>query len=305
MFPLENTNKYYHTLDYYYKKKYGKKVCKISLNANFSCPNKVNGNGCIFCSKLGSGDFAGNIKDDLITQFNKVKEIMNKKWPDTYYIAYFQANTNTYASVKTLKEKFEPILKLDNVVGINIATRSDCISDECLEYLIDLNKRTDLTIELGLQSSYDDTLKFIKRGHDVKNFTECVKKLKKNNIKVVAHIINGLHGETAEMMINTAKFLNKLKIDGVKIHMLHIIKNTELETVYKNKPFSLLTLEQYIEIVVKQLEVLNENIVIHRLTGDPKKEDLIEPLWVLKKFVVLNNIDKYMKEHHTYQGRLS
>src|SRR5699024_3205481 len=129
-----------------------------------------------------------------------------KKWPDTYYIAYFQANTNTYASVKTLKEKFEPILKLDKVVGINIATRSDCISDECLEYLIDLNRRTDLTIELGLQSSYDDTLKFIKRGHDVKNFTECVKKLKKNNIKVVAHIINGLPGETAEMMINTAKF---------------------------------------------------------------------------------------------------
>ena len=303
MYTYTDTNKRYYSLDYYYRKKYGKKVCKISLNAGFSCPNKVNGNGCIFCSKLGSGDFAGSVKKDIITQFNDIKKIMNKKWQNTFYIAYFQANTNTYASVDILKSKFEPVLKLDNVVGINIATRSDCISDECLEYLADLNKRTDLTIELGLQSMYDETLKFINRGHDLKNFNDCVKRLQKKNIKVVVHIINGLPGETKEMMINTVKYLNSLNIDGIKIHMLHIIKNTDLEDIYKEKPFHLLTLEEYVDIVVSQLEYLNPNIVIHRLTGDPKKEDLIGPTWLLKKFVVLNSIDKYMRKLDTYQGK--
>ena len=298
-----DTNKRYYSLDYYYRKKYGKKVCKISLNAGFSCPNKKNGEGCIFCSKLGSGDFAGNVNKDIIEQFNDIKKIMNKKWNDTYYIAYFQANTNTYASVDILKSKFEPILKLDKVVGLNIATRSDCINDECLEYLKDLNRRTDLTIELGLQSMYDETLKFINRGHDLKNFEDCVKKLKENHINIVVHIINGLPGETKEMMINTVKYLNNLGINGIKIHMLHIIKNTKLEEIYRQNPFHILTLEEYVEIVATQLEYLNPNIVIHRLTGDPKKEDLIEPSWLLKKFVVLNNIDKYIREHDTYQGK--
>ena len=174
-------NKRYHTLNYEYKTTYGKKVFKVSLNAGFSCPNKKNGFGCIFCSPLGSGDFAGDISEDLITQFEMVKQIMSKKWSDAYYIGYFQANTNTYAPVSILKEKFEPILKLPNVVGLSIATRSDCINDECLNYLIDLNKRTNLTIELGLQSMHDETLKMINRGHDLKNFDDCVKKLVKNN----------------------------------------------------------------------------------------------------------------------------
>ena len=180
MFLYSLDNKRYHTLNYYYKNKYGKKTFKVSLNAGFSCPNKRNGNGCIFCSKLGSGDFAGNLNEDLITQFNNIRNMMLKKWPDAYYIAYFQANTNTYADVKTLKSIYEPILKLDNVIGLSIATRPDCISDECLNYLIDLNKRTNLTIELGLQSMYDDTLSFINRGHNLKCFDDCVKKLKKH-----------------------------------------------------------------------------------------------------------------------------
>mgnify|MGYP000221821626 FL=1 len=210
MFKYSLDNKRYHTLNYYYRNKYGKKVFKVSLNANFSCPNKINGNGCIFCSKLGSGDFAGNASLDLITQFNEVKEIMEHKWPDAYYIGYFQANTNTYAPVNILKTKFEPILKMPNLVGLSIATRSDCINEECLNYLKDLNTRTNLTIELGLQSMYDETLKYINRGHDLNNFITCVKKLKESNIKVVVHIINGLPGETKEMMINTAKFLNDL-----------------------------------------------------------------------------------------------
>ena len=263
MFKYSLDNKRYHTLNYYYRNKYGKKVFKVSLNANFSCPNKINGNGCIFCSKLGSGDFAGNVFKDLITQFNEVKEIMEHKWPDAYYIGYFQANTNTYAPVNILKTKFEPILKMPNLVGLSIATRSDCINKECLNYLKDLNTRTNLTIELGLQSMYDETLKYINRGHDLNNFITCVKKLKESNIKVVVHIINGLPGETKEMMINTAKFLNDLNIDGIKIHMLHIIKNTPLADIYLSKPFRLLTKDEYIDIVVSQLEVLKPEIVIH------------------------------------------
>lgn len=302
MFKYSLDNKRYHTLNYYYRNKYGKKVFKVSLNANFSCPNKINGNGCIFCSKLGSGDFAGNASLDLITQFNEVKEIMEHKWPDAYYIGYFQANTNTYAPVNILKTKFEPILKMPNLVGLSIATRSDCINEECLNYLKDLNTRTNLTIELGLQSMYDETLKYINRGHDLNNFITCVKKLKVSNIKVVVHIINGLPGETKEMMINTAKFLNDLDIDGIKIHMLHVIKNTPLADIYLARPFPILTKDEYIDIVVSQLEVLKPEIVIHRLTGDPKKEDLIAPDWVLKKFVVLNDIDKEMKRRDTYQG---
>ena len=302
MFKYSLDNKRYHTLNYYYRHKYGKKVFKVSLNANFSCPNKINGNGCIFCSKLGSGDFAGNTSLDLITQFNEVKEIMEHKWPDAYYIGYFQANTNTYAPVNILKTKFEPILKMPNLVGLSIATRSDCINEECLNYLKDLNTRTNLTIELGLQSMYDETLKYINRGHDLNNFITCVKKLKESNIKVVVHIINGLPGETKEMMINTAKFLNDLDIDGIKIHMLHVIKNTPLADIYLARPFPILTKDEYIDIVVSQLEVLKPKIVIHRLTGDPKKEDLIAPDWVLKKFVVLNDIDKEMKRRDTYQG---
>ena len=268
-FPYTLDNKRYHTLNYEYKAKYGKKVFKVSLNAGFSCPNKKDGYGCIFCSPLGSGDFAGHEEDDLITQFEMVKNVMEHKWPDAYYIGYFQANTNTYAPVEVLKTKFEPILKIPNVIGLSIATRSDCISKECLEYLIDLNKRTNLTIELGLQSMYDETLKLIHRGHDLKNFDTCVKKLVANHINVV----------------------------------VHIIKNTKLAQMYKEKPFPILSKEEYIDIVVSQLEYLNPKMVIHRLTGDPKKEDLITPEWVLKKFCVLNDIDKEMVKRDTYQGK--
>jgi radical SAM protein (TIGR01212 family) len=303
MFKYSLDNKRYHTLNYHFKNKYGKKVFKVSLNANFSCPNKINGKGCIFCSRLGSGDFAGNVEKDLITQFNEVKDIMKKKWPDAYYIAYFQANTNTFAPVSVLKEKYESVLNLPNVIGLDIATRPDSISEECLEYLKELNERTNLTVELGLQSMHEETLKFIRRGHNLKQFEDCVKKLKDNNINVVVHIINGLPNETKEMMLETVKYLNKLNIDGIKIHMLHVIKDTDLGDLYLKEPFHILTKEEYIDIVVSQLELLKPEIVIHRITGDPKKEDLIEPTWLLKKFCVLNDIDKEMKRKNTYQGK--
>lgn len=302
MFNYSLDNKRYHTLNYHYKTLYGKKTFKVSLNGNFSCPNKINGNGCIFCSRLGSGDFAGNKEKDLITQFNEVKTIMEKKWPDSYYIGYFQANTNTYAPLSELKEKYETILNLPNVVGLNIATRSDAISSDCYDYLEELSKRTNLIVELGLQSIHEKTLKFINRGHDLKNFENAVKELQKRNIEIVVHIINGLPGETKDDMLETVKYLNNLNIDGIKIHMLHIIKDTDLADYYETNKFHILTKEEYIDIVINQLELLNPKIVIHRITGDPKKEDLIEPNWLLKKFCVLNDIDKEMVRRNTYQG---
>ena len=300
-------NKRYYTLDSFYKDKFGCKIAKISLNCNFTCPNRDGSKGvggCIYCSSLKSGDYAGNYQDDVVSQFNEIKKVMLHKWKDAKFIGYFQAGTNTYAPVKVLQEKFEPILKLDNVVGLNIATRPDAISDECLEYLIDLNKRTYLTIELGLQTIHDETSTLINRCHTLEEFKDMVLKLRENNINVVVHIINGLPYETKEMMLETVKYLNKLDIQGIKIHMLHILKNTKLAEVYEKESFHVLTKDEYIDIVVSQLELLRPDIVIHRITGDPKVEDLIEPTWLIKKFVVLNDIDKELKRRDTYQGKL-
>lgn len=305
-YKYSNTNKRYYTLDYFYKEKFGKKVCKISLNAGFTCPNKDGTRGyggCIYCSKLGSGDYAGDKEKDLITQFNEIKEVLDKKWKDTLYIGYFQANTNTYAETSVLKEKYEPILKLDNVIGLSIATRCDAISDECLDYLEELSKRTYLTVELGLQTIHEKTTKLINRGHSLEEFDNMVKKLRDRKINVVVHIINGLPYETKEMMLETVKHLNTLDIQGIKIHMLHIIKDTALENLYLKEKFNVLSKEEYIDIVISQLEILKPNIVINRITGDPVKEDLIEPTWLLKKFCVLNDIDKEMVKRNTYQGK--
>ena len=304
-FKYSNSNKRYHTLDYFYKNKFNSKVFKVSLNAGFSCPNidgTVGYGGCIYCSSSGSGDYAGNPSDNLVKQFNTVKEIMHKKWPEAKYIGYFQAHTNTYAPVNVLKEKYETILKIPNVVGLNIATRADAISDECLDYLTELNKKTYLTIELGLQTIHESTTKLINRCHTLECFEKMVKKLRDKNINVVVHIINGLPYETKEMMIETAKYLNKLDIQGIKIHMLHILKGTKLAKTYNEKPFHVLTKEEYIDIVCDQLEYINENIVINRITGDPSIDDLIEPNWLVKKFCVLNDIDKEMVKRDSYQG---
>jgi radical SAM protein (TIGR01212 family) len=283
-------------------------VFKVSLNAGLSCPNidgTVGKGGCIYCSNSGSGEFAGNKNDDIITQFNEIKKMMLKKWPNAKYIGYFQAHTNTYAPVETLKKLYEPILQQENVVGLNIATRPDAISDECLKYLEELNKKTYLTIELGLQTIHKKTTKIINRCHTLECFENMVKKLRKKNINVVVHIINGLPYETKEDMIKTAKYLNKLDIQGIKIHMLSVIKNTKLEKLYQLKPFHILTEEEYIDIVINQLENLRPEIVINRITGDPKLDDLIQPTWLVKKFCVLNNIDKEMVKRNTYQGKIS
>ncbi len=305
MFKYSLDNKRYHTLNYHYKTKYNTKVMKISLNAGFTCPN-IDGTkgygGCIYCSKSGSGEFGGNIEDSLLEQFEKIKKVMNKKWQGKY-IAYFQAHSNTYAPVNILKEKIEPFLKIKDVIGITLATRCDAISDEVLNYLIDLNKRTNLTIELGLQTIHETTSKLINRCHTLLEFENMVKILKSNNIEVVVHIINSLPFETTNMMLDTVKYINKLNIDGIKIHMLNIIKDTKLEKLYKENPFHLLTKEEYIDIVIRQLELLDEKIVIHRITADPDPKTLIEPTWLLKKFCVLNDIDKEMVKRNTYQGK--
>ena len=299
-------NKRYYTLDSFYKEKFGCKIAKVSLNGNFTCPNRDGTKGvggCIYCSSLKSGDYAGNKSLNIVEQFNQIKKVMLNKWSNAKFIGYFQAGTNTYASVPKLKSLFEPILNLPNVVGLNIATRPDAISNECLDYLSDLNKRTYLTIELGLQTIHDKTSKLINRCHTLEEFQSMVLKLRKRNINVVVHIINGLPYETKEMMLETIKYINELDIQGIKIHMLHILKNTKLANLYQKEKFHVLTKDEYIDIVVSQLELLKPNIIIHRITGDPKVEDLIEPKWLIKKFVVLNDIDKELKKRDTYQGK--
>ncbi len=306
MFKYSDSNKRYHTLDYFYRHKFHCKVAKVSLNAGFTCPNidgKVGTGGCIYCSKLGSGEFGGNLNDDLVTQFNKIKKIMLKKWPNSKFIGYFQAHTNTYAPVKTLKEKYETILAQDGVVGLNIATRADAITDECFDYLCQLNKKTFLTIELGLQTIHGKTSTLINRCHDLACFEQMVKKLKKHHINVVVHIINGLPYETREMMIGTVRYLNKLDIDGIKIHMLSVIKDTKLAKMYENHEFNLITREEYIDIVCDELEELKPEVVIHRITASPDKETLIEPLWLNDKITILNDIDKELKNRNSYQGK--
>lgn len=307
-FKYSNDNKRYHTLDYFYKNKFKSKVCKISLNAGFSCPNldgTVGYGGCIYCSKSGSGEFAGDINDSLSKQFETVKKIYDIKWPNAKYIAYFQARTNTYAPVEKLKSMYETVLKFDNVIGINIATRSDSITDECLDYLEELNKRTYLTIELGLQTIHEKTAKLINRCSSLDCFYNMVQKLRKRNINVVVHIINGLPYEDKDDMIETVKYLNNLDIQGIKIHMLSVLKDTPLEKLYNDEKFHILTKDEYIDIVISQLENLREEIVINRITGDPKLDDLIAPTWLTKKFCILNDIDKEMLRRDTYQGKLA
>ena len=299
MFKYSLDNKRYHTLNCFYRNKFDSKVFKVSLNAGFGCPNKINGKGCIFC-KNGSGNDFRDL--DLLSQFYLVKDRIEKKWPNSKHIAYFQADTNTFASVDVLKSKFEQMLSIPSVVGLSIATRCDALDDDVLDYLSELNEKTFLTVEVGLQSSYDKTLSLINRGHTVDDFEKSIKRLQDKNIFTVVHIINGLPYESKDMMINTAKYVNSLGVQGIKIHMLFVSKGTELETLYNVKPFHILSKDEYIDIVCEQLEFLNENMVIMRITGDPLKEDIIEPRWLLKKFVVLNDIDKEMRKRDIFQG---
>ena len=303
---LMNDEKHYNTIHNYYLQKYQKKVYKIPLNGGFTCPNidgTVASGGCTFCSYMGSGDFAGNKHEPLKTQFDTIKKMMEKKWRDGLYIAYFQANTNTHAPLKRLKELFEEAITLDpKIVMISIATRPDVLPDDVIEYLSDLNRRIPVQIELGLQTIHQETSDLINRAHDLKCFDDAVKRLREKNIEVVVHIINGLPHETKEMMIETIKHVNTLDIQGIKIHMLHLMEKTKMGYQYKQDPWPLLSLEDYTDIVTDQILWLRKDIIIHRITGDAPSDMLIAPLWTKKKFVVMNEIDKRLRKLNLYQG---
>jgi radical SAM protein (TIGR01212 family) len=305
---LMTKEKRYNTLNNYLRHKYGKKVFKVSLDGNFTCPNKDGKSGlggCIYCTPSGSGDYAGDKTKPLQEQFNNIKDMMHQKWPDALYIAYFQANTNTYAPLEKLETLYNEALNLDpNIVGLNIATRCDALDDDIYDLLDKMNKKTDLTIELGLQSIHPETGDFMNRCHTLECFDTAVKELRKRNIEVVVHIINGFPNENKQMMLETIDHLNKLGIQGIKIHLLHIMEKTALGHLYKKDPFKVLSLEEYKDIVADQIERLDPSIIIHRLTGDAPKDLLIEPQWSLKKFVVMNEIDKELRNRDTYQGRL-
>lgn len=298
-------DKPYNSLNEYYRKKYGTKISKIAINGNFSCPNKDGKKsylGCSFCSKSGSGDFAGDKNLSILEQFNQMKPIMDNKWKDAKYILYFQANSNTYKPLEELKKIYDPLTHIENVVGIDIATRSDCLNEEIVSYLASLNKEIDITVELGLQTSNEETKIRINRQETNQEFIEAVNLLRKYNIEVVCHIINGLPNESRKDMLNTIDFINKLDIQGIKFHSLLVLKNTRLEDEYKENPFPILSLEEYVDIVTEQITKLNPDIIIHRLSADSSLKDLITPSWTRKKLVVMNEIDKKMRKEKLYQG---
>ncbi len=305
LFKYSDNNKRYHTYTYHLQQKFGGKVAKISLNGGFTCPN-IDGTrgsgGCTYCSGAGSGEFAGNVRDSLIQQFYDVSVKMGEKWQNLQYIPYFQAFTNTYAPLDKLKELYETALTFERTVGLAIATRADCITEEIADYLGELSKRTYLSVELGLQSVHDETGVKINRCHTYEEFLTGFNMLKSRGINVCVHIINGLPNETHEMMVESVRTVSKLPIDSIKIHLLHILKNTQIEKEYSRGDFELLTREQYVNIVCDQLELLPPHVVVQRLTGDGKAEDLIGPMWSLKKLVVMNEIDKEFIRRGTMQG---
>jgi len=296
----------YNTLDAYLKKRFKAKVFKISLNAGFTCPNRdgtISKQGCYFCSDTGSGDFAGNPAEAIKLQFQKIKKKMHKKWPQGKYIVYFQANTNTYGPINQLKAIYETAISLDpDIVAVSIATRCDAIEDETLDYLAALNKRIPVWLEIGLQSMHEDTMKAMNLGYTLSTFKKTVKKIRQKKIETIVHIINGLPGESKEMMLETIRFLNTQDIQGIKIHSLYLVKTSVLGKSYLNAPFPLLTLAEYIDIVTEQLALLNNNIIIHRISGDPPRHLFIAPDWTLKKFIIMNEIDKKMRQLNYYQG---
>ncbi len=302
-FQYSDSNKRYYTYDYFLRQKFGQKVYKVPLDAGFSCPN-IDGRkgvgGCTYCSERGSGDFAAPATLSIEAQYEITRKMMDKKWEGGLCIPYFQAHTNTYAPLPVLKEKFERALRLPNVVGLDIATRADCISDATAEYLRELSERTFLTVELGLQSVHDTTAEKINRCHTYGDFLRGYEKLR--GLNVCVHIINGLPGESYEMMMENAREMARLHPFMLKIHLLHIISGTVMAGQFARGEFELPTLESYVKTVCDQLEILPENMVIARVTGDGAPDSLVAPLWSRKKFVVMNEIDKELARRNSMQG---
>lgn len=306
-FLYSDTNKRYHTYDYYLRHRFGGKCAKLPLDAGFTCPNidgRCGRGGCIYCSDRGSGDFAREAVLPIAEQIRLQRLTFSKKWDVSRCIAYFQAHTNTYAPLDVLRDAYESALAQEGIVGINIATRADCLPDDVVAYLAELAERTTLTVELGLQSSNDDTAGRINRGHDFACFREGVKKLRRasERIGVGVHVIFGLPGEGDAEMMRTVEDVAALKPDMVKIHLLHVLRNTALAKQFERGEYRPLEREHYIRLVAKALELLPPETVIGRLTGDGKAQDLLAPLWSQKKTTVINDIDKLLYAKGSYQG---
>lgn len=288
----------YTTLNNYLKERFGKKVYKIALNGGFTCPNRdgsIDTRGCIFCSKGGSGDFAESPDLTITEQIENGKKRLEKKIKNGKYIAYFQAFTNTYAPVERLRTIYEEAINHPDIVALSIGTRPDCLGDDVLALLNELNKIKPIFVELGLQTINEDTTKYIRRGYTLEVYDKAVADLHKIGINVVTHIILGLPNESKEDMLNSVKYACKVT-DGIKLQLLHILKGTDLAKDYEQGKFEVLTLEQYTEIIKECVQIIPENVVIHRLTGDGAKKDLIDPLWSADKKTVLNTINRALKD---------
>ena len=298
-------NKRYHTFNYYLKTSYGGKVSKVILDGHFTCPNRdgfKGYGGCTYCSAMGSGDSNVDIKADILRQYELNKEVMDRKWKNDFYIPYFQSFSNTYGPLDKIKKMIEPFLEMEEVAEISVATRCDCLSDEIISYLNSITSVKPIWLELGLQTSNDETGKLINRCYSFDDFKNILDKLSKTGIKTCVHIINGLPNENHDDYIKTVKDINHLEFDAIKIHMLHLLKGTVMAKEYEESPFKIMTREEYIETVVEQLRLLKPEVIIERLTGDPIKDELIAPDWVLNKTTILNDIDKLMVKLDCYQG---
>ncbi|PKM71638.1 MAG: TIGR01212 family radical SAM protein [Firmicutes bacterium HGW-Firmicutes-16] len=304
-FPYSSDNKRYRSLAYENSRQ-GLKVYKAVVDAGLSCPN-IDGTrgtgGCIFCDG-GSGYFTASPKVPIDKQLTDELERISEKVPDAVAVAYFQAHSNTYAPLPKLREMFETALSHEGICGLAIATRADCLSPETLDYLAELNAKTQLTVELGLQTVFDETAERINRCHSFADFCTGYHALKSRGIRVTVHIINGLPKETEDMMVETARVLGKMRPDGVKIHLLHVIGGTRLFEMFERDEYVSMSLTDYTDTVVRQLEVLPPETTIERLTGDGDRRTLVAPLWSRDKIRVLGTIDRLMAERNTWQGRL-
>ncbi len=303
-FPYSSDNKRYHSLNYYLTQKYGKRVMKASLDGGFTCPN-IDGSkgigGCTYCTS-GASEFT--LFGSITAQLEAERARISKKYGDVPLIAYFQSHTSTYAPLEILKAKFKEALSFPSVCALSISTRADCLEKEKIEYLKELSQGTDLTVELGLQTINDAVARKCNRQHSYAEFLKAFTCLKEANIRVCVHIINGLYGETKEDMVKTAKAVGLLEPDGVKIHLLHIMKNTKMAQEYKNGEIVPMTFEDYVETVCNQLRVLPLSCVIERITGDGSKENLVAPRWSTDKIRVLGEIDRFMADNNIFQGDL-
>ena len=294
-------------LNDFLKEKFNEKIYKVSLDGGFTCPNrdgKVSRGGCIFCSENGSGDFTATKLKSIHAQIEEQIDLVSKKYKGDKYIAYFQNFTNTYAEVSYLRKIYEEALSHEKIVGLAIATRPDCLEDDVLELLAELNKKTFLWVELGLQTLNDDVAKYFNRAYETEIYKEASEKLNKLNIKFVTHIIIGLPKEENDDYLKTAIFAQNCGTWGIKLHLMYVVKNTPLEKLYLNGDLKVNTKEEYVEKIVNILENISSEIVVHRLTGDGDRETLVAPLWSIKKIDVLNSIHKELKRRNTYQGKL-